>query len=90
LIRDARLFVGIEGGLVHGATAVNTKSVCIWSGFITMDVVCYPYNINIDTSINKHVCGYKIPCDTCISDSEKHDVRNIIKSIMWELGVLWK
>ena len=80
LIGKSKLFVSAEGGLVHAATAVNTTSVVIITGYQDVRMVAYPQNINVN--IAKHgPCGLKIPCSACQDDAEKHDYNIITKHI---------
>ena len=52
LIGKSKLFLSTEGGLVHAATAVNTKSIVVITGYQDERMVAYPQNININ--ISKH------------------------------------
>ena len=86
IIGEAQLFMSTEGGLVHAATAVDTKSLVIMTGFGDPKLWSYPQNINI--FIGKHgPCGLKIPCSDCLSDVHKHDEREIINAALAHLGV---
>jgi len=81
LIGKSKLFVSTEGGLVHAATAVDTTSVVIITGYQDMRMVAYPQNININVA-NHGPCGLKIPCLACQADAEKHDYNIITKHII--------
>jgi ADP-heptose:LPS heptosyltransferase len=81
LIGQSKLFVSSEGGLVHAATAVNTKSVVIMTGYQNMKMVAYPQNININIA-NHGPCGLKILCKFCEEDAKKHDYNIITGHIM--------
>jgi len=85
LIGKSRLFVSTEGGLVHAATAVDTKSVVVMTGYQDMRMVAYPQNININIA-NHGPCGLKIPCKLCQEDAKNHDYNIIVKQIMEHLG----
>ena len=86
IIGEAQLFMSTEGGLVHAATAVDTKSLVIMTGFGDPKLWSYPQNINI--FIGKHgPCGLKIPCSDCLSDVREHDEREIINAALAYLGV---
>ena len=76
-----------EGGLVHAATAVDTKSLVIMTGFGDPKLWSYPQNINI--FIGKHgPCGLKIPCPDCLADVQDHDEKQVINAVLAYLEVL--
>jgi len=76
----AKLFLSSEGGLVHAATAVDTKSIVILTGYQTPKMVEYPQNdyINIATH---GPCGFKVKCPKCEEDAEKHNSDEVVKQI---------
>jgi ADP-heptose:LPS heptosyltransferase len=47
MLAQARLFVGMEGGLMHLARSVDTRSVIIYTGFITPYFSGYDVNVNL-------------------------------------------
>jgi hypothetical protein len=49
IIKDSRLFVGLEGFLMHLARAVDTRSVIIYGGRLKSWQIGYICNINIET-----------------------------------------
>lgn len=58
-----RAFIGTEGGLMHGAAAVGTPAVILWSEFISPEITGYPQHRNL-----RHAgepCGSRVPCDGC-------------------------
>ena len=78
------MFLSSEGGLVHAATAFNTKSVVIITGYQSEEMVAYPQNININ--ISKHgPCGLKKECPECKKAAEEHDWREIVAFIEREI-----
>jgi len=80
LIGKSKLFLSTEGGLVHAATAVDTTSLVIITGYQDEKMVAYPQNINVN--IGTHgPCGLKIACNECRLDRDKHDYREIVKLI---------
>lgn len=87
IIGKATLFMSTEGGLVHAATAVDTKSLVIMTGFGDPKLWSYPQNINI--FIGKHgPCGLKIPCPDCLADVQDHDEKQVINAVLAYLEVL--
>ena len=78
LIGKSKLFLSSEGGLVHAATAVDTKSLVIITGYQSLEMVAYPQNINL--YLAKHgPCGLKIECKDCKQEVESHDHNEIIE-----------
>lgn len=69
ILRCAKLYVGPEGGLHHGAAAVNTQAVVIFGGFIPPLVTGYTLHVNLVGS--QWFCGRRMPCSHC-ADSMQH------------------
>ena len=84
VIKLASVFVSAEGGLVHAATAVGTKSIVIITGYQSEKMVAYPQNINVNISSHE-VCGLKVSCDHCRLDAENHNHENITEILRKEL-----
>jgi hypothetical protein len=84
IIGYSRLFLSSEGGLVHAATAVDTKSIVIITGYQSEKMVAYPQNININIS-NHGPCGLKTECPKCKKDAEDHDWKEVVSLIENEL-----
>mgnify|MGYP003111768185 CR=1 FL=1 len=77
LIEGSELFMSTEGGLVHAATAVDTTSLVVITGYQTSKMVAYPQNINVH--IGTHgPCGLKIPCLDCKRDAAGHDYLELL------------
>ena len=84
LIGYSDLMIGSEGGLIHAATAVDTKALSIVTGYEDPKLWNYPQNINV--YIGTHgPCGWKVPCVECNADAENHDENEIINLIMKEI-----
>lgn len=47
ILANARLFIGMEGGLMHLACAVDTRAVIVFTGFITPEYSGYNVNVNL-------------------------------------------
>jgi len=84
LIGRSSLFMSSESGLVHGATAVDTKSLVIITGYQDERMVAYPQNINVNIS-SHGPCGLKAKCPTCERDSKNHDYQEIVSLARGEL-----
>ena len=77
LIGESELFLSTEGGLVHAATTVDTRSVVIITGYQDVRMVAYPQNININIG-NHEPCGLKVKCDECFEEVNSHDEQEIV------------
>ena len=86
MIGYSKLFLSAEGGLGHAATAFNTKSLIIITGYQSEKMVAYPQNINVNIS-SHGPCGLKIECPKCKNDAKNHDWREIVKIIENELDL---
>lgn len=64
ILRHARLFVGPEGGLHHGAAAVGIPAVVLFGGFIPPQVTGYPGHANLTGGAQ--ACGSYTRCQHCI------------------------
>ncbi len=68
IIKNARFFLGLEGGFMHVAKAVGTRSAIIFGGYILAEVSGYRENVNISGEVdcspcyNSHVS--RTPCDS--------------------------
>ena len=79
IIGESKLFLSSEGGLVHAATAFDTKSIVVITGYQSEKMVAYPQNFNVNISKHIEPCGLKINCDQCKKDRERHNIGEIIE-----------
>lgn len=63
LMANARVFVGLEGFLMHLARAVDLPSVIIYGGWIAPRQSGYENNINLFTALPCSPCGFTNHCD---------------------------
>ena len=56
VIANADLFVGLEGGLMHLAKAVGTKSVIIYGGYVRPEISGYQDHLNIYSPVHCSPC----------------------------------
>jgi ADP-heptose:LPS heptosyltransferase len=84
MIGHSKLFLSTEGGLVHAATAFNTKSLVVLTGYQSEKMVAYPQNINVNIS-SHDPCGLKSICAVCKKDVEVHNWKEIVSLIENEL-----
>lgn len=59
----ARLYVGPEGGLHHGAAAMRTPAVVIFGGFVSPETTGYDQHRNLFTG--GEACGMRTDCAHC-------------------------
>ena len=57
VLREARLFLGTEGGLMHAAHAVGARSLILWGGVTLPEFAGYPHRQRV-------LCAY-VPCAPC-------------------------
>jgi hypothetical protein len=77
ILANARLYIGPEGGLHHGAAAVNIPAVVIFGGFIPPEVTGYSTHANMTGS--KEFCGSTSPCRHC-----RQAMENIRVDVVYE------
>lgn len=87
VIKSSRLFLSTDGGLMHAANAVGTKSIIVYTGFVHPRLTGYPSNENIWIGKNHGPCGMKTFCKRCFEESNDHDHREITDLAMSILGV---
>lgn len=63
VLSRAALYIGCEGGMHHGAAAVNTDAVVIFGGFIPPGATGYASHRNLFTG--GVACGSLFPCEHC-------------------------
>lgn len=63
ILSHAALYIGPEGGLHHGAAAVDTQAVVIFGGFIPPQVTGYHDHANLTGGAE--ACGSLSPCEHC-------------------------
>ena len=81
LIGESELFLSTEGGLVHAATTVDTRSLVIITGYQDVRMVAYPQNININIG-NHEPCGLKVKCDECSAEANSHNEQEIVDKVL--------
>lgn len=77
LIERARLFIGPEGGLHHGAAAFNRPAVVIFGGYIHPRTTGYSTHVNLFDPAGGPACGVSVKvCSHC---------RRVMQSISTEM-----
>lgn len=93
LMKRARLFLGIEGGLMHAASAVGVPSVIVWGGLTLPEFAAYPDRHRVLCSYVECApcglrggCPYEKKCLTTIHPSGVLDaVRKAAPSVLAEV-----
>ncbi len=82
ILKEAKLFVSSEGGLVHLANATETKSIVIYTSYhVYLPVFHYPENISIDISLHREEIGGYKNHHLYKNETEKHNENEIIEAI---------
>jgi len=84
LMEHAELFVSTEGGLVHAATCVDTKSLVVITGYQKEKMVAYPQNINLNIA-SHGPCGMRVECEICKEDAKNHDYKEVSALLLEDL-----
>ncbi|MES1254936.1 MAG: glycosyltransferase family 9 protein, partial [Acidobacteriota bacterium] len=90
LMKRARLFLGIEGGLMHAANAADVPAVIVWGGLTEPAFAAYPERHHV---ICKHVecapcglrggCPYEKKCLTSIG------IEEVVQAVDRALAEAW-
>lgn len=83
VLARAKLYIGPEGGLHHGAAAVGTKAVVIFGGFIPPQVTGYDMHVNI--AAEGKACGVYTRCAHCAEAMESISVEQVHRAAMSQL-----
>lgn len=84
LLQRAALYIGPEGGLHHGAAAVNVPGVVLFGGFIPPQVTGYDTHTNL-TGNAREACGSLRRCDHCLSAMRSIEVDEVYEAAMAHL-----
>lgn len=80
ILKEAKLFVGTDGGLHHAAAALDVRAVVIWSGYSHPLHLGYPQHVNVRAN-DSPPCGAKISCDHCKAMMAKISVQQVHEAI---------
>jgi ADP-heptose:LPS heptosyltransferase len=78
MLERARLFIGPEGGLHHGAAAVGIPAVVLFGGFIPPGVTGYDGHANLTGGAE--ACGRYTPCEHCRDAMAKISVDEVVEA----------
>jgi ADP-heptose:LPS heptosyltransferase len=74
-----KAFVGTDGGLMHAAAAVGTKSVILWSEFTSPDICGYASMVNLRHA--GKACGNRLNCRGCREAMSKITVNEVVTAL---------
>lgn len=78
VLSRAGLYVGPEGGLHHGAAAVDTQAVVLFGGFIPPQVTGYDTHTNLTGGAE--ACGSTMPCAHCRAAMDAITVDEVVEA----------
>ena len=84
VLKAAKLYVGPEGGMHHGAAAVSTPAVVLFGGFIPPQVTGYDTHINLAGS--DRFCGSFNKCQHCLDAMKSISVETVYESARRKLS----
>jgi hypothetical protein len=82
VLSRASLYIGHEGGMHHGAAAVDVPGVVLFGGFIPPEVTGYKMHVNL--AAGGPACGSLKRCEHCINAMDAitvEDVTNAARSV---------
>lgn len=85
ILAQGRIFIGLEGFLMHLARAVGTPAVILYGGFISPAKSGYPQNINLFTQLPCSPCGYTNFCEyqkECMKKIQPESVKEAVIKIL--------
>ena len=88
ILANAKLLVGLEGGMVHLARAVNSSSVVIYTHYTLPEETGYIQNVNLrDVHITEESCWKKEKCEVCETSSSNISPEDVLSACEIVLNV---
>ena len=85
ILSNAKLLIGLEGGLAHLARAVNCPAIIIYTGYTKPVETGYSENINIRSDKAGESCWKREYCDHCRISAGDISVENVFSEFeKWE------
>jgi len=84
ILRNAKMYLGAEGGLHHGAAAVGIPAVVLFGGFIPPTVTGYDTHINLAGS--DRFCGSFTRCQHCLDAMASISVDRVYGAVKRLIG----
>jgi len=79
-LSQAKLYIGPEGGLAHGAAALGVKAVVLFGGFTDPKILGYPTNVNLTGGTEP--CGSLSRCSHCIEAMKAISIDQVYRSAL--------
>lgn len=83
VMRNASIYVGAEGGLHHGAAALERKAVVIFGGWVPPEVTGYKTHTNLASG--GPACGSFKPCHHCKRAMDDISLELVYDSVVGQL-----
>ncbi len=83
VLANAALYIGPEGGLHHGAAAVDTPAVVLFGGFVPPAVTGYDTHTNLTGGAE--ACGSFKPCPHCFAAMQAISVDEVYAAAVQRL-----
>ena len=84
VLANAALYIGPEGGLHHGAAAVNTPAVVLFGGFVPPAVTGYDTHTNLTGGVE--ACGSFKSCPHCLAAMQAISVDEVYAAAIERLA----
>jgi hypothetical protein len=84
VLSHARLYLGPEGGLHHGAAALGVRAVVLFGGWVPPQVTGYPGHRNL-TGGEVEFCGLLSPCLHCRRAMARISVEEVVAVALEEM-----
>lgn len=85
ILANARLLVGLEGGLVHLARSVDTRAVVIYTGYTRPEETGYAENINLRDPAAGEGCWRRDACEHCAASARKVTAERVVTALEDEI-----
>ena len=85
ILANAQLLIGLEGGLMHLARAVDTRAVIIYTGYTLPEETGYPENSNLRDPAAGEPCWLREPCEHCRASAEAISADMVIEAALGAL-----
>lgn len=79
LLKNASLFVGVDGALHHASAALNVSAVVLWSGFVSPEILGYDQHVNLCHA--EEFCGRYHRCQHCMDAYSRLTVDEVIDAV---------
>lgn len=80
VLSHAQLYIGSEGGLHHGAAALDVPAVVLFGGFIGPETTGYASHVNLTGGAT--ACGCPKPCPHCREAMDNISVDDVLEAAL--------